>query len=79
VLIVTHGGIIASLRKYLLGRNYIIDESSMSAMTDSWDVRNCSITEISIVGEKGPGRFVRMGAYHHLLDHTAELENSTGS
>jgi broad specificity phosphatase PhoE len=77
VLIVSHGGILSSLRKYLLERNYKIDESLMASATDFWEVRNCSVTEISI-GEKGPGKFIRMGASGHLLGKTEDLANSTG-
>jgi hypothetical protein len=47
-------------------------------------VRNCSITEIVIVGERGPGEFVRMGDWDHVMETFTEmyqerLENSTGS
>lgn len=77
VLVVSHGGVISSLRKYLLGFNYKVDESLMASSTDFWEVRNCSITEISI-GDKGPGKFIRMGASGHLLGETEDLANSTG-
>ena len=47
------------------------------------EVRNCSITEI-MLGEKGPGEFVRMGDWDHIMGSFTELyqerlENSTGS
>jgi len=78
VLVVSHGGIISALRKYLLERNYKFDESLMASATDFWEVRNCSVTEISIVGEKGPGKFIRMGASGHLLGKSENLASSTG-
>jgi broad specificity phosphatase PhoE len=78
VLVVSHGGILSTLRKHLLEqRNYKVDESLMASATDFWEVRNCSVTEISI-GEKGPGKFIRMGASGHLLGKTEDLANSTG-
>jgi len=77
-LIVSHGGTISALRKWLLKSNYTLDDSLVASAADCWEVRNCSITEIRLVGENGPGMFVRMGVYDHLLDQTAELENSTG-
>lgn len=49
----------------------------------SSEVRNCSITEI-VIPESGPGEFVRMGEWRHLMnaygleDTQAELPNSTG-
>ena len=77
-MIVSHGGTISALRKWLLKSNYTLDNSLIASGADFWEVRNCSITEIRLAGENGPGRFVRMGDYEHLLGQTAELENSTG-
>ena len=78
VLIVSHGGIISTLQKWLLKSNYTLNDSLKASSADCWEVRNCSITEISLVGERGPGVFVRIGVYEHLLNQTEELENSTG-
>jgi broad specificity phosphatase PhoE len=86
VLIVSHGGIISVLRKYLIGLNYRVHESlkEQQEERDFWEVRNCSITEV-VIGEKGPGEFIRMGDWDHILDlYTGaqfardRLENSTG-
>lgn len=83
VLLVSHGGIISVLRKYLIGNNYRVDDSLMNSKNDFWEVRNCSITEIQL-GEKGPGEFIRIGDWEHIIqegttDCTKEpLENSTG-
>ena len=81
---VSHGGIISVLRKYLTGKNYRIDESLIRAKQDDlFEVRNCSITEI-VLGDKGPGEFVRMGDWEHIIQYVTEenskgrLENSTG-
>src|SRR5271169_6651021 len=46
VLIVSHGGIISVMRKYLLGLNYRFHKSLVKETNDFWEVRNCSITEI---------------------------------
>ena len=87
VLLVTHGGIISVLRKYLMGMNYGMHESLKERVeeeSDFWEVRNCSITEV-LLGDKGPGEFIRMGDWDHVLDAFTEaqytkdqLENSTG-
>jgi broad specificity phosphatase PhoE len=81
--LVSHGGVISVLRKYLIGNNYQVDDSLMNSRNDFWEVRNCSITEIQL-GEKGAGKFIRMGDWGHILQEgtaacTKErLENSTG-
>ena len=83
VLLVSHGGVISVLRKYLIRNNYRVDDSLMNSRHDFWEVRNCSITEIRL-GEKGSGEFIRMGDWGHIIqeataDVTRErLENSTG-
>ena len=83
VLLVSHGGIISVLRKYLIGQNYKLHESIMTDKPDLWEVRNCSITEI-VLEEKGPGEFVRMGDWEHVAKYAMNeyakerLENSTG-
>jgi len=83
VLIVSHAGIISVLRKYLMGLNYRFHGSLLKQTNDFWEVRNCSITEI-VLGNKGPGEFIRMGDWEHILqyaisEYTEEkLENSTG-
>jgi broad specificity phosphatase PhoE len=77
ILIVSHGGLISTLRHYLLSHNYRVHESIKYTR---WEVPNCSISEI-ILGEKGPGEFIRFGDWHHLrkaLDSQDRLENSTG-
>ena len=79
----SHGGVISVLRKYLIGLGYRIHSSLTSQAEDFWEVRNCSITEVHL-GDRGPGEFVRMGDWDHVLDslnsmYTRErLENSTG-
>ena len=85
VLLVTHGGLISSLRRHLLGRGYTVHHTlkHSSGRIRSSEVRNCSITEI-VIPESGPGEFVRMGEWRHLAsaygleDTQAELPNSTG-
>ena len=82
VLLVSHGGTISTLRKLLIKRfgyrlhtsltpNGILDPNSS-------ELRNCSITEIILDGERGPGEFIRLGDWQHLVDASYELENSTG-
>jgi broad specificity phosphatase PhoE len=84
VLLVSHAGIISVLRKYLMSMNYRIHESLKEReeqKNDFWEVRNCSITEV-LLGDKGPGEFIRMGDWDHILDaltHAKDrLANSTG-
>ena len=83
VLLVSHGGVISVLRKYLIRNNYRVDDSSNNSKNDFWEVRNCSITEIRL-GERGPGEFLRMGDWGHIVqeatteDTKERLENSTG-
>ena len=80
VLLVTHGGLISALRKYLMSRNYKVVPSINTS-----EVRNCSITEI-VIGERGPGEFVRMGNWQHIIKEMElntpcspeRLESSTG-
>jgi broad specificity phosphatase PhoE len=79
VLIVSHGGLISMMRRYLLGLNYRVHESITN---NQWEVPNCSISEI-VLGEKGPGEFIRFGDWDHLDQgsgsHSIDrLANSTG-
>ena len=86
ILLVTHGGLIGTLRKYLFGRGYTIHPALKfpSRNLRIPELRNCSITEISIP-KKGPGEFIRMGEWEHLCsayglqDTEAELVDSTGN
>ena len=79
ILIVSHGGLISTLRRYLLSHNYRIHESIKDTQ---WEVPNCSISEV-MLGEKGPGEFIRFGDWDHLHEKASiyslnRLENSTG-
>ena len=64
-----------------MARNYRIHDSVDTQK--GFEVRNCSITEV-VLGENGPGEFVRMGDWDHILEEldseyaTKRLENSTG-
>lgn len=77
----SHGGIINLLRDYLIARNYAIHDSLDKEKR--FEVRNCSITEV-VLGENGPGQFIRMGDWDHILEYldseyaSQRLENSTG-
>jgi broad specificity phosphatase PhoE len=83
VLIVSHGGIIARLNEYLKTENYTIRESVLKEMSDSWswEVRNCSISEVSLDAQ-GSGEIIRAGDCEHLNSiediRRDRLENSTG-
>lgn len=84
VLIVSHGGIISTLRHYLRSMNYRIHDSLLKngELRDK-EVRNCSITEI-VLAEKGPGEFIRMGDWDHIMASFTQLyedrlEDSTGN
>jgi len=85
VLIVSHGGIISVLRKYLMAQNYGIHDSLMCGPGERYDfeVRNCSISEI-VLEERGPGEFIKLGSWDHImqaldtLDTKDRLKNSTG-
>ena len=72
------------LRRYLRSINYRIHDSLLKygELRDS-EVRNCSITEI-VVPKKGPGEFIRMGDWDHIMASFTELsedrlEDSTGN
>jgi len=84
ILIVSHGGIISLLQKYLTGHGYYIDESLVgnSGEPGNYEVKNCSITEI-ILGESGPGKFIRIGDADHVVGalgsmYSQQLKNSIG-
>jgi broad specificity phosphatase PhoE len=86
VLLVSHGGIISVLQRYLLGHNYGFPGSLFLGTKNKWEVKNCSITEITLSGDKGPGEIIRMGDWDHVLkgmtstdtEKDQRLENSTG-
>ena len=81
VLLVSHGGVIGTLRRLLLQRfGYQLHESltRRGVRDDIWELRNCSITEIVLEGDKGPGEFIRLGDWEHLVETSYDLENSTG-
>ena len=72
------------LRRYLRSINYRIHDSLLKygELRDS-EVRNCSITEI-VISKKGPGEFIRMGDWDHIMASFTELsedrlEDSTGN
>jgi len=81
VLIVSHAGVISTLRNILIKRfGYRLHGSlTRNGIHDGiWELRNCSITEILLEGEKGPGEFIRLGDWEHLVEASYDLENSTG-
>jgi broad specificity phosphatase PhoE len=83
--VVSHGGIIGTLRKHLLGKNYTIHDSLRceAGERQKWEVYNCSITEITL-DEEGPGEFITIGYVDHILNAERKrydeqrLESSTG-
>jgi len=84
VLIVSHGGVISFLQQYLMGHDYSIHESFIgdSKEARNYEVKNCSITEITL-GEGGPGKFMRIGDADHVVGalgsmYSKQLENSIG-
>lgn len=81
MLVVSHGGIIGTLRNMLIKRyGYKLSESltTRGIRDEIWELRNCSITEIVLEGDKGPGEFIRVGDWQHLVETSYDLENSTG-
>ena len=81
VLLVSHGGVIGTLRNLLIKRlGYQLHESltRRGVRDDIWEVKNCSITEVILEGDKGPGEFIRLGDWEHLVETSYDLENSTG-
>ena len=75
ILIVTHGGIVGALKKYLVGHNYQIHDSVIP-VNGRYEVPNCSITEIYLP-KNGPGVFLSIGRVVPGTS-TETLENSTG-
>ena len=67
-----------------MGRDYHIHElwRDKSKQLRNYEVRNCSITEITL-GNNGPGKFIRVGDADHVAGalgsmYSRHLENSTG-
>ena len=78
---------IGTLRNLLIKRlGYQLHESltRRGVRDDIWEVKNCSITEIILEGDKGPGEFIRMGDWDHIMASFTQLfeerlEDSTGN